>query len=139
MKQRGRKSSASLSVVPPLPEQPPEPHESLSPEAAAIWREVLGTVHPGQFSGAWFLLEMYCRTVAFERQLGREIEALPHGKTRDELARARRAEAALAASLVTKLRLSPRSRTDKNIRLRTVPPGPKPWELPARDDPDEAS
>ena len=122
----------------PVPELPPEPHESLSPEAAAIWREILGTVHHSQFRGAEFLLEAFCRTVAFERQLGREIEALPHGKARDELAKARRAEAALAASLATKLRLSPRSRTDKNVRLRTVPPGRKPWEIIVDDDPPKA-
>lgn len=134
MAQRGRKSSASLSIVPPLPEQPPEPHESLSPEAAEVWREVLATVHHSQFRGAEFLLEAFCRTVAFERQLGREMEALPLSKARDELAKARRAEAALAASLATKLRLSPRSRTDKNIRLKTVPPGRKPWEIDAPPD-----
>ncbi|MGA7454114.1 MAG: hypothetical protein WBW73_23550 [Rhodoplanes sp.] len=137
MNKRGRKSSASLSIVPPLPEEPPEPHPSLSPEAAAIWREILRTVHHSQFKGAEFLLEAYCRTIAFERQLGREIEALPPGKARDEAAKARRAEANLAVSLAAKLRLTPWSRVDKNIRLRTVPPGPKPWEI--RVPPDDAS
>ena len=76
---------------------------------------------------------MYVRAVALERRLGREAEELPPGKAKDELAKARRAEAALALSFATKLRLTPRSRTDKNIRLRTVPAGRKPWELPSDD------
>ncbi len=55
----------------------------------------------------------------------------------NDTAKARRAEANLAVSLATKLRLTPRSRVDKNIRLRTVPPGPKPWEIQV--PPDDAS
>jgi hypothetical protein len=68
-----------------------------------------------------------------ERQFGRDVEALPPGKARDEAAKARRAEANLGALLATRLRLSPRSKTDKNIKLRTLAPGPRPWEWPSDD------
>lgn len=140
MIQRGRKStkSSSLSIVPPVEPLPPEPHPSMSPGAVEVWNEVLSAVHHAAFRGAEFLLEAYCRTVAFERRLGREVEALPPGPARNQAAAARRAEANLAVLLATKLRLTPKSRTDKNIKLRTVPPGPKPWEIPADRPPDES-
>ena len=75
--------------------------------------------------------------VAFERQFGRDVEELA-GKARDEAAKARRAEAHLAASLARALRLSPRSRTDKNVKLKLAPSGKRPWELPA-DPPDDTA
>lgn len=126
-----------MSIVAPLPEQPPEPHPSLSPEAAEIWREIFATVHHAQFRGCEFLVESLCRTIALERQHGRAIETAAAGEMRDFLMRARRAEAGLAVSLATKLRLTPRSRNDRNVKLRTVPPGRKPWELPV-ERPDDA-
>ena len=139
MTQRGRKSkSSSLSIVPPIEPLPPEPHPSLSAAAVEVWNEVLSTVHHAQFRGAEFLLEAFCRSVAFERQFARDVDELPSGPARDLAAKARRAEAQLAALLATKLRLSPRSRTDKNVKLRTVPAGRKPWELPI-ERPDDAS
>ena len=132
MTQRGRKSkSSSLTIVPPVEPLPPEPHPSMSPAAVEVWNEVLGAVHHGQFRGCEFLLESLCWTISLERQFARDVETLPPGPARTEAAKARRAEANLAAMLATKLRLNPRSRVDKRIPLRTIPPGKKPWELPA--------
>ena len=140
MTKRGRKSASSrLSIVPPIPEPPPEPPASLSPEAAAIWREIVGSIHHSQFTGALFLLESYCRMVAFEREFARDAEELPAGPRRDEAGKSLRACAHLAANLATKLRLSPRTRLDRRISLKTIPSGRRPWEMPEREPPDDAS
>ena len=140
MTQRGRKSAGSrLSIVPAIEPPAPEPPASLSPAAAAIWREIVGSVHHSQFAGALFLLESYCRMVAFEREFARDAEELPAGPRRDEAGKSLRACAHLAANLATKLRLSPRSRVDKNIKLKLAPSGRRPWEWPTSEPDDNAS
>ena len=107
MTQRGRKSkSSSLTIVPPVEPLPPEPHPSMSPAAVEVWNEVLGAVHHG-FRGCEFLLESLCWTISLERQFARDVETLPPGPARTEAAKARRAEANLAAMLATKLRAQP--------------------------------
>ena len=95
-------------------------------------------MRPNQFHGCEFLLESYCRTASLERQFAAEFEALPPGPRKDKMAKARRAEAALAMQLATKLRLSPRSKTDRNVQLKIAPKGPRPWEIAADDDPPKA-
>ena len=127
-RQRGRKSAASLEIVPPAELPRPEPPENMSPEARAVWTEILDTHHHSQFASGLHLLEIFCVSVVLERRAARAVEELPPGKQRDAAARERRDEAAMIARLATKLRLSPRSHFDRYARPKTVTPGPKPWD-----------
>src|SRR5687767_7349624 len=78
MTQRGRKSSAALSVVPIArigQPQRPEPPKHLSKAAAAVWREVVSGVRVDWFGReTWPLLEQYCRHVCLARVIA---EAIP--------------------------------------------------------------
>jgi hypothetical protein len=76
MMQRGRKSSAKLATLMPLPGQRHEPPSDLTPEQAKVWRQVVAT-KPGD----WFtadshpLLAAYCRQVATVNLLSVQIDA----------------------------------------------------------------
>lgn len=133
MAKPGRPSSASLSIVPPGPEVPPEPPAHLSEGAKLAWTEVFETVKPSQLAGGWHLVECYCTAVSLSRTYAQALETAPAGKVHDEIARSYRATAASVAMLARQLRLSPRSRVDKRVTLKVAPKGPRPWELPADD------
>lgn len=130
-------AAASLSIVPVLPEQPPEPPAHLSEGATAVWIELFEVVKPHQMVGAWHLCEGYAEAVSMARSFAAELATLPRGKLRDEAARSLRASLASVAMLSRSLRLTPRSRLDKREPLK-VTSSKKPWELPADDPPDEA-
>lgn len=84
MIQRGRKSTAKLSVVttlpgqrPEPPGQRPEPPEQLSDAEAAIWRAVCAAEPANWFTPTHHAsLLGYCRVAAFADQLSAEINAL---------------------------------------------------------------
>src|SRR5262245_7549101 len=57
MRRPGRKSAASLSIVPPWALQPPEPPRRLSREERTIWRELVAPFRADHFHGAAHLVE----------------------------------------------------------------------------------
>ena len=61
MKQRGRRSSASLSVVSTEPLSPPEPPSELTKRQVEIWRNIVSAMPPDWFLRAPQLLVQYCR------------------------------------------------------------------------------
>jgi phage terminase small subunit len=76
MGSRGRKSADELTTRPVLlNERRPEPPESLSPRAAAVWKEVVGTVPLGWFSKAQYPIVMaYCRHAAQAEVLAEQVD-----------------------------------------------------------------
>lgn len=121
MKQRGRKSGASLSVVTPLerPERPPAP-EMLSEDQAAVWDAVVRSEDPGLFdSGVQRdLLADYCRHRVSADQISQIVDEFDpqwmksaDGAQRlSKLLQMREREVHCAARLATKLRLTNQSR-----------------------------
>jgi hypothetical protein len=70
LRKRGRKSAASLSVVPvDVKLQRPEPPARLSAVEKQIRREIAEKVRPGWFWSSEPLLELYVQTLAHQRQL----------------------------------------------------------------------
>jgi hypothetical protein len=130
MRQPGRKSAASLSVV-QIGEIPrPEPRRQLSREEKAIWRSTTARFPPSHFAGAECLLEVFCRAVAMERRLDELIQATDPGdhERLGALIRLHKAEGMLVGNIAGKLRMSPRSRFDR-YSVRPLPNLPKPWQL----------
>lgn len=130
-----RKSSASLTVVPAGETPRPKPPKYLSREAAEVWNDVLNEFHHAAFVGSLHLFEGYVTAIALMRRYGREAESLPAGDAQKEAARSFRATSTVANALARSLRLTPRSRFDRNQKPRIATPTRKPWHLPARDDP----
>ena len=133
MRQRGRKSAASLAVViPDIREQRPEPPERLTSEERAIWDDIVGKLRPDWFQGTEHLLEI---SVSMERFLSQQIKLCDPAdeKRLGMLIRCQRDTAAVIASYATKMR------TDAAIKFRphrteARSPWPKPWELGRSDD-----
>ena len=76
MKQRGRRSVASLAVVTPLPQdRRPAPPSELTAEQASVWRDTVNAMPSDWFGGESFaVLADYCRHVVRARRLDAEIE-----------------------------------------------------------------
>jgi hypothetical protein len=129
MRQRGRKSSANLGVVPIGQPPRPEPPERLPKAEKQVWRELVDRLRPDWFGGAEQLLEVYCTSIVLERFLCEQIRKTKVDDDRfADLVRLQRAEAALVANLATKLRLTPRSTWDRHTP-KLVSTQPKPWQL----------
>lgn len=132
MRQRGRKSSASLSIVPAVSidaRRRPEAPRRLSKEEKAVWREITAALRADWFYAAEHLLEIYVRAIVHERRLADLVKAAdPNGPQFAKLVRLQRSEAALIGNLAGKLRLSPRSTFDR-YTSKLVLRGPKPWEI----------
>jgi phage terminase small subunit len=80
MLQRGRKTTAALTVVLPVPMQRPEPPTWLPADQASLWREVTSTKPPAFFDAAVLpLLESYCVHCTVARGLAADLAALPAG------------------------------------------------------------
>lgn len=135
---RGRKSAASLAIM-PLKVPPPEPPANLTPEQAECWREVVGSLPSNWLPrDVWPLLESYCRSIATSRQLSKVIQAFTPdmltGAALTEFGRLctlRAAENANMWRMATKLRLTNQSRLRSETAARqanNAPRGRKPWE-----------
>jgi hypothetical protein len=116
LRKPGRISAAALAVAPPdeidVRRGRPPPPERLS----ALWERLVFSRRPGWFdAGAASLLERFCVTMIqcqeIEAALHRTAVADPQYP---KLAKLHRLSAALAATLATRLRLTPHSRIDKN-------------------------
>ncbi len=139
-RQRGRKSAASLTVVPFVEQPKPDAPKHLSAEQKQIWRDIVDAMVPSHFPAATYpLLEVYCTCVArcraIERLL-RQADPKADFKKYRMLVTMQCQQSALLCSLSTRLRLLKPSSSRQD---RHEPPGPKPWELhrPWDDDPPE--
>jgi hypothetical protein len=132
MRQPGRKSAASLSIVQVGETPRPEPRRQLSREEKAIWRSTTARFPPAHFIGAEILLEVFCRAVAMERwldELIRDTDPADH-KRLGALIRLHAAEGRMVGNVASKLRMSPSARWDRfSTKVRPVSNLPKPWEL----------
>jgi hypothetical protein len=140
MRQRGRKSAASLTVVPFVPSQRPVPPDHLSKQEADEWRAIVD-----RLPANWFpretqpLLERLCFHVCLAQRLERELRKYDNGSLRSKTGLQRFCtlgsmevrETMTIISLMTKLRLTVQSRY-KAERAATLannaPTGRKPWE-----------
>jgi phage terminase small subunit len=133
MKQRGRKSAASMSVVCiDVAMQRPNPPKHLLPEVAEVWRTTVNAMRPGWFGGeTHVLLELYCGHVAVANQLSKAIDAtgMKDLDRLEQLCRMRERESAMLCRLATKLRLTKQSSADSRTPKNAEPyTGPRPWD-----------
>jgi hypothetical protein len=132
MTQRGRKSSASLAVVPVSQPQRPEPPKHLGREAAAVWSETVSAMRHDWFGRETHpVLEAYCRHVCLARliakaiptDIGEDVAAF------DRLTAMHVRESQAIASLATRMRLTHQSSFDRKTVKRDEYTGQKPWEI----------
>jgi phage terminase small subunit len=129
MKQRGRPSAGSLSVVPVYERPPPAAPEQLPEEAKQVWRGIVAGFRSDWFQGAEHLLKCYCEQVVIERQIAAMLHTFSiHSPRYGELVRLYALVVGSLVSVATKLRLTPQSSRDSR-NVKHVPLGPKPWEL----------
>jgi len=120
LRKRGRVSAAALTVVPAgeidVRLGRPPASERLSDEERELWERLTFSRRPGWFSGAESLLESYVTAAIYCRRLEATLrKAKPGTSDRyQRLARLHRQSVALAATLATRLRLTPSSKLDKS-------------------------
>src|SRR5215471_18193948 len=120
LRKRGRVGAAALTVVPAAEidvrvGRPPAP-ERLSAEERARWEKLTFSRRPGWFSGAESILESYVVTVSQVQGLEAALRKAKPGTSEryQKLARPHRQSTALAATLATRLRLTPHSKLHKS-------------------------
>ena len=134
MSQRGRKSRASLSVVPVIPgDQTPAPVE-LDEAESRIWDAVLRSMRQDWYSPAIApLLRAYCTECVTAELLERKLRELREFSPSDpyyfRLMTAHRQSAKTLISLATKLRLTPQSNRRAATDMRAPAQGLRPWEI----------
>jgi hypothetical protein len=129
MKQRGRPSAGSLSVVPVYERPRPEPPEQLADEGKEVWRAIVAGFRSDWFQGSEHILKCYCQEVVIERQVaGMLCQCGIASAHYGELVRLYALVVGSLVSVATKLRLTPQSLRDSR-NVKHVPLGPKPWEL----------
>jgi hypothetical protein len=119
LRKRGRISDAALAVVPAdeidvRRGRPPAP-ERLSEAERALWDHLVFSRRPDWFAGAESLLESFVVTTIQGEHIEAALRQTPvEDACYAKLARLHRGTVALAATLATRLRLTPHSRIDKN-------------------------
>jgi hypothetical protein len=136
MKQRGRKSAASLSLVSPSGVEVikrPEPPDDLTDEQSHEWRAIVN-----RLPADWFprethgLLTQYCRHIVAARRLSDLIEHIERKDTidldeYDKALKMQEREGRAISSLATRMRISQQaSFTDKTPKGKAGID--KPWE-----------
>ena len=136
MGQRGKKSSASLSVVAPVQAiTRPDAPRNLTVEQAAEWDAVVS-----RMPADWFprethaLLAQYCRHVVSAARVSDLIESIVKGETEsdnwvadyDRLLKMQEREGRAISSLATRMRISQQSTFDKEKKKGTS--RKRPWE-----------
>ena len=120
LRKPGRISAAALAVAPPdeidVRRGRPPPPERLSEAERALWERLVFSRRPGWFdAGAASLLERFCVTMIQCQEIEAALHQTPVADPQyPKLAKLHRLSAALAATLATRLRLTPHSRIDKN-------------------------
>jgi hypothetical protein len=137
---RGRKSEASLTVVPMIPGQGrPRPPVRLDKLERRIWTGVVAALpaHWIDPAGQQVLRRLVCLAAICERQEARlrELRALDQdsGEDATALVAMHAATAKTVAYLLTQLRATPRSRVVSRAAGPEVEQAPKsrPWEIKA--------
>jgi len=120
LRKRGRVGAAALTVVPTGEidvrlGRPPAP-ERLSAEERALWEKLTFSRRPGWFSGAETILESFVTTTLHCQRLEAALRKTKPGVSEryQKLARLHRQSTALAATLATRLRLTPHSKLHKS-------------------------
>jgi hypothetical protein len=120
LRKRGRISAAALAVVPAEEMdvrrgRPPAP-ERLSEAERALWDKLTFSRRPGWFAGAETLLESFVTTTIQCQQIEAALRKAKPGTSERYAKRMRmhRQSVALAATLGTRLRLTPHSKLDKS-------------------------
>jgi hypothetical protein len=135
MRQRGRKSSASLSVVASVEVPRPAPPRRSSREVKALWRATTSRFRADFFSGAEPVLEAYCDGVVLLRDLLKRIEETKATEPVDYkrlavLMQLQKSQGLLIARFASTLRLAPKAKYDRySAAARPISTLPKPWEL----------
>jgi hypothetical protein len=138
---RGRKSAASLSVVPLVPGRGrPEPPVNLDSLEKQIWRDVVDALpaHWLDLAGQIILRRLVAQAAISERREVRlrQLRAQDLDGTEDaaDLAALHGVSAKTVAYLLGQLRASPRSRMVSRAAGPQVEQAPKfrPWEIKAR-------
>jgi hypothetical protein len=119
LRKRGRVAAAALTVVPAdeidvRVDRPPAP-ERLSDEERELWERLTFSRHPGWFAGAEAILESYVCTIVQVQKIEAALRRAKPGTSDryQRLARMHRQSVALAATLATRLRLTPSAKLDK--------------------------
>jgi hypothetical protein len=143
MPSRGRKSAASLSVIPQLSPSRPDPPPELGAEAAEEWRAVVARMPVDWFQRETQpLLAQFCQHSVRARVLGQQIDALGPAALEDEdgirlydrLAKMADRETRALGLLATKLRMTHQSRYTPQragTASRNAGSGRRPWEFGA--------
>ena len=138
---RGRKSAASVSVVPMVPGQGrPEPPASLDALERQIWRDVVDALpaHWLDLAGQLILRRLVAQAAISERREARLRQLRAHdrdgGEDADALAALHGGSAKTVAYLLGQLRATPRSRIVSRAAGPQLEQAPtlRPWEIKAR-------
>jgi hypothetical protein len=130
----GRKSAASLSVVPVAELPRPEPPAKMIEAEKLVWQQTTAALRPDWFQGAECVLGAYVGAVVMERDIAAELRKYtPDNDRYFDLVRLRCLVTSTMASLATKLRLTPQSSRDSR-HVKLVSTLPKPWETPRLSD-----
>ena len=129
MKQRGRKSAASLSVVPIDAIQRPKPPGFMSDAGKKLWRDTVNALRADWFQGAEPVMEVYVETIELSRWLWEMIATADRESDEFvELVKLHCQVSAQIGNLATKLRLTPQSSRDSRLP-KLVSTLPRPWEI----------
>lgn len=117
MKQRGRKSTAELSVVRPLSTELPAPPDQFDDDQAQAWAEIVATKDPDWWDAGTFpLLEAYVKTIVEYRKVSKLVEGchpVADATAFDQYDKIQKTQDRLASQLcrlATKMRLSQQSK-----------------------------
>ncbi len=136
MEQRGRKSSASLTLVGASGIDAvgrPEPDATLTDEQAAEWREIVNRLPADWFPRETLgMLAAYCRHVVSSRRVAALIQQAESGDTLDidaydKLLKMQEREGRALSSLATRMRISQQSTLDREKR-KPSKIASKPWQ-----------
>jgi len=143
MATRGRKSTASLTVVKPdigIAKRLPPP-ATLSDAEIAVWAQVVNDQPAGAFTATHApLLEMYCRHVVNNRIIADELISFDRAwlandeglKRYDTLLKLSERESRAASSLATRLRITRQAVDHPTTAGRAIvnqSTGRKPWDI----------
>lgn len=137
MKQRGRKSAASMLVRPrpiEVVERQRPPHD-LTDEEVEIWAAVTGAMPADWFSPATVpVLAQYCRHVIHARRVGELIERMTGDpefsvEEYDRLLKMQERESRAISSLATKMRLTQQATTNHRGNKRPIQAITPPWDF----------
>jgi hypothetical protein len=138
--QRGRKSTASLAIVPGRPGLRPDPPTELTAEESAEWYHVVERMPAGHFTReTWPLLADYCRFAVNARWVGQGMADMrarsaynpAYLKDLQKMMDLQKQNSSQMSSLATKLRLTPQTRHPMRTgsgKLQQNPSASRPWQ-----------